>query len=1442
MYNTFDVADAPGDTQPDSQMFRQYTSGIVDSHSNIVPDPYTLLAADSAVESPGLQTDEIEIQGSSQSQRSPTVTSPTVMNDDSEIQDQTNDPVTSPLKFETPAVAGRKRDSHGQVISPAYNTTPATGNSASAVFGFGDTANGHGMSLTQVFNATQARTSPMVGLPTEDPIFQRPSPNFVRPSSPPVAISSPIKNNAKQLSSSPALRSSSEPRTDYETMRQSQERRSHGPPHYTTSIIHQDSWELPTAAELRFNRQREKNMQDEQAAQSLAVISAPSPTNRRGKKRRPLLLSGRAKSPRRRNIPRRAIYDGPHDDTEDEDSSHELSQSGPVNGDRGESPDDSSQVIPPNSSAHRPRTSASKDSDTNNRVQVPNTSSHPPYVLSGQSTRNFSQPDTPVSQLAPASQFKTPSSTIHHNSIAKLKSSKESEIVMDSQPDPDAAAPVSPHPKERQLPSTPSTNQYSINQTTMNGHTGFTSQVVSSSIPPMPPSQHTQEEIDEDVPLDNARVPSSPPLVLAEDEDNVTYDEHAYEEHPNGGCGTGSARATQEDVDMEDEDGLPVVVAHEGKVESTKDEGDPAVPTIPDTDPPVGDEVPETLDQEDPMEVHNEEEELIRSSHPEADIEMGIEPPAAPPRLHRQSTIPETDMLEDTQPSFFPEQDTEPQHGEHAEGSTVDTTSTTVFHTGKEQQSASEPVATTGDSLKENAADVQSSQIPLTRSLLEIANQPATQRSMDLADLDIPQLSFIETDESTEMPMSRSSPVRLSKRRKITYSTKKFPHSPAKGVTFGPGFSSSGKEQLSEMTSVASSTPTQDQEHLGALAAVRARDQAVHAQPHAPLKSEESLESEGSLESHPQTPRKQDTSKDVSKTLPAKASGVLSSPDSSVLQQSVRSDRPMRSTELLKAGKGAKAESKKPKESVPDIPINTTVVESASNDGEAPTGDLLCPNRVIAYWPGGRNFYPATCLGTVKVRSLEVRFDDGNTTFLENTQVCAFDLRIGDQVKVDQTGMKKHAYVVVGFKDRVSVDDLDKFQMTDRHGYATVVLEEKTRDTLPAVKTNSRYYDVPMGDIYLTTTLWSRLRERVYEHTTTNPTTVSDLRPSTPTTTHGSPLITPTMSRRSVVGQSLLRESTTRAASVASSIRSDGTVFSNMAFAITLTKTPSDKDSIVKLITSNGGLVFEAFDELFDSPVKTDDSKGIVIRSNYLSLKREHRELSFAALISDAHSRRLKHFQALALNIPAIHTRWIADSLSASHPLPFAKYSLPAGASTYLDPAGVILSRNMTLYNPASEDLSFTQILEDRSLLLAKQSVLFITGRTKVDVEKMRSYMFLTHALGPEQVARYKDVASAKEMVDTGDWDWVYVHGGAKGVEDAAAILFADDGDAKAVPAGKKRGSTAAAVAGKKRKKEGETVEPQVLVRSGDVKGRKVRIACDEFITQSLILGSLVEE
>ncbi|PSN75364.1 hypothetical protein BS50DRAFT_568040 [Corynespora cassiicola Philippines] len=1403
MFNTFGNAmDFPGDTQPDSQLYKNFTSAVhADSHQEpVLPSLLNPIDEDT--------TDAVDTAESSQLQDSPHVTSPTVILGDRETQLHAAILPTSPIKFETPANAGRKRNNEGQLISSAIRTattTPGTNLSASAFFDAGDNELGHGMSLTQAFNATQAKTSPVVGGPAEDPVFQRPSPTFAaaRNSSPVPFMSSPIK----QIRNEPLFRSSSEPRTEYITMRESQEMRGGELRIDDTSAAAQDSWDEPSETEKRFRRRKAKERFDQEAAKSLATVSAPCLTSvRQGKARRLLSMNTNYHNRTSARPSHRRTYDGPFDDEE-----------GPLEDEPTDSPDELSQHVPSSARVSRAGSSPLK-TDKEARIQVPHTSSHQPGTLSGRTVPNSPQRETPSSQVQQESQVRF--SALPTNRFSRPKSSKETETVMDSQPDATAEMDSLPRPKPLRFPSSPSTNQYSVNQTTMDRREWPTSQRLSSP-PPMPPksSPGLLEDEGPGNEGDEERVPSSPP-VIAQDDD-IVYDEHAYDEHSEPMDGGSS---TNEDADVTEDEG-------DGEV-------DPDGPTQPDRVPPgktIGDGV-EQWDRHETRKMNEtadgevtHAEEVVRSSHPEDEVQKPSSGSMRPPLLKRQSTIPESDMLEETQPSYFLESETTGDHStETAQGAEGESNNAQDFHTAQEALATFEPKDST-------PANVEST--PHVRSLKDIASLPQTQLSTDTSAIEMPQLFSEGMDDDMDTVASASSAGRAFKKRKITYSAKK------------KGFDSAVKE-----TDPLSEPPTSPLKH-----AQHSRDDIAH------LATEQEQQSALATEAHDETmfatpatlkagrPRKTAKPRSHKKGAlqPVKQSLFRRSPDRTPARSKPHQDPDENAQPIPETPAETSAEQAEDVEMhdaaasvdtpdelagptpAPELVEDDEVILETDDRGEAPTGELVHPHRVLAYWPGNPVFYPATCLGHGEGQQLRVRYDDGNIHPLDPTQVRAFDLQIGDQVKVDEKGMKKHIYVVVGFRDKQEKLSLDEFPTTDRRGYATVVLEEKQRDSLPQAQLDKakQAIAVPMGKIYLTNQLWLRYRNRAYTHTSVSSPSAPGSEIETPKAEHA---VTPATSRRGLAPPSFLKSTTTRAGSVASSVRSGAGIFSNMAFAVTLTTSDdAGRQAYKKLIKSNGGQVLEnGFHELFDydSSVTTSfrSSSQVPTDMDDLILKDEFKDLGFVAVISDAHCRTGKFIQALALNIPCLHTRWIQDSLASSCALSFAKYVLPAGLSTYLSPTGVLRSRILDVYDP-DEEVTFAQMIKGRELLLQDQAILMFKGKTKKEQADRHFWTFIAHALGPATVERCVGLAEAKNMLKDGAWDYVYVDGA---VEEAAHVLL---GHAKptAGRGPKKPGR-------KKKVIEGEDGGTG-LVRSGKIGGKNVRVVGDEFIIQSLILGALAE-
>jgi hypothetical protein len=1456
--------DAPGDTQPDSQMHNHFTSGVYPTQETPAVRKESVpksLFEEHVVEDEGdSPTNGIDFIESSQDPQSPNITSPTIIHEDDVLGAL---PIghyapTSPLKFETPAIAGRKRDSSGHMLSSAVRTnmtTPGTVASTTAFafpgFGAGGVAS---MSLTQVWQNTQAPTSPALPEPSDDVAFTRPSPNFThaRPSSPAEGLSSPIKAMRDEtLRSDPAIRSSSEPRAGYVSMKESQERRRRTTGGQPVQLVEQDSWETPSAAQLRLQKRRLKEDLERKAAMSFAHVSAPVPLSPQPSKKRGTSTRGFSPiKPKRRPA-------AEHDD--DEDSTEELAQAMT----RNEHVDDDSPDELSQNAAFTARTVV-KQRNKDHRVQVPKTSSHPTRTQSGQSPRHSSQLATPTSQLERESQPQAPASQPLPRASLRPHSSRDSVAIMDSQPDATANYESIPRPKSLRFPSSPSINQYSINQTTMASKTGFTSQVISSSIPPLPPGLSPEDTVDEPeedlAPEDDEGVPSSPPISAVDG--SVTYDEHGtYDEYAEDGGVRDSVEpeAANEEASIEEEEDLPL----------TKPEPEDAEIVNPDQEDVQGDdeldlvqpqkvdfgtdqEVPETLDQEDPPQALSEEQ-IQERSPPTEDVEDGGAcAPLAPPRMQRQNTVPETDALEETQPSFFPENETVMRD---AAARTIDsgaphqTNSTEPFHTAHEHLSGSQNNQPLPESSKENGSDTITTGERL-RSMQDIYNLPDTQHSAMEEEIEIPRLSGFD-DEDENLVTSSSPAPPSAKRRRVTYTAKRnvfrSPTKPA--VVLAQESDQPPASLLNHVHQAPPDTPptssVQNREEQGAKAVVHAREEAQ-----APYTRQATLKTKAAPKPSRGQTQKRGALKPVDRDLLLALSSPANSPSKPKSAVESRRNTPVTPTKRAKRKAAPDVDVDMPNvdeerdelaDPTPEPTSNEAFVKTASDSGEAPVGDVTAPNRVLASWPGS-HFYPAICLGRGAGRQLQIRFDDGNTTTLDATQVRAFDLRPGDHVKVDETGMKKHTYIIVGFKDKIADAGIEGSPTSDCHGYTTVVLEEKRRDSLPAAKAvqSAGRISVPMGSVYLTTQLWTRLRDRSYNFSPPNSPSKSTSRIGTPITT-GDPLTTPSFSRRGMTGPSLLKNATGRAASVASSsARSVSGVFSNMAFVLTSTAMDVDKEEISRMIKTNGGLVLEqGFHELFDyesadAPSSSQSrrrSASSVDGSEGLTLKPAYKDLGFVALISDSHSRSTKYIQALALNVPCLHLRWVQDSVSTSRPVPFIKYLLAAGVSKFLDPNGVVRSRTMTPYDPAADDLTFDQTISNRDLLLRNQTVLLVTGKSKKEIEKRQPFIFLTHALGSATVGRCADLTAANGMIRDAQWDWIYVDNGEAGVADAATELFGT---------GKPAASTKAKKSKKRKRDEGE--EREELVARGEVGGKKVKITCAEFVIQSLILGALVEE
>lgn len=498
-----------------------------------------------------------------------------------------------------------------------------------------------------------------------------------------------------------------------------------------------------------------------------------------------------------------------------------------------------------------------------------------------------------------------------------------------------------------------------------------------------------------------------------------------------------------------------------------------------------------------------------------------------------------------------------------------------------------------------------------------------------------------------------------------------------------------------------------------------------------------------------------------------------------------------------------------------------------TSDGEV---NPACKNRVLAFFKGSpTGYYPATCTGVsgpLNGLTFDIRFDDGSTVVLKQRDVCAFDLREGDLVKLDDQRCKsKTTFIVDGFGPEKDLRKGERYPLTDMHGQITVAVRERTKESLPTPPpTRHEVIRVPLTNVYVVSSQWTKMQDRKFMFTGSS---VAE-RSSTPSTTVSGAATPKSRSRRR---ESLLGGPNVKAVPAMKTLGDNG-MFSNMAFALSYGKDDDERIRITKLITEHSGCTLQSgFHELFeasDLPESMPASPGSRAPSSRdddetpLRLTTNAQSLGFVALIAHSYSRSEKYVQALALSLPILHGRWISDSLAAGKPLPWTKYLLPAGESMYL--SGAVRSR--TLSASPLDGIKLSSTVANREKLLQGGGVLLVVngkGKDK-EKEKARIYAFLSLALGASQVRLVSSALEAKERVDKDEGRWKWVH--------------CDDKNTVAV----RRIFVANGMSRKKPRVEGDTEDGREGEFGLSLGLEKVRIVGDEFVLQSLILGTLIEE
>jgi DNA repair protein Crb2 Tudor domain/BRCT domain, a BRCA1 C-terminus domain len=1246
----------------------------------------------------------------------------------------------------TPATHGRKRNYRGETVDSSTPINPLAGNGTPALGAMG---------LSQVFNATQALSSPLPENLTSDPLSTRPSPNFQTYGQPPTA---PLSSPMKLLSS--ARRPFNEPQTTYKSMKESQAERERRLKKRKLAETLQRDGDSSDSSDSVFGPEdsiilRQKMKRRMQGADH-KQISSPIRTGPSSRVRKRIVQSSSPALPSNNDIgtSTNAIIvpdEDPDEGLEEHNSSEEETDVEDDLDDIGQN-----RALKPSSGEE------DKENMDSSLLQVPMTTSRIQMMI-GETLQSDLSPSLRRDKLRNGAVRRDGESDILHSpqqvtgflsSPSIVPNSQPSQPVYSSRERPANASDRPPNPEESLGPH---------HVTVIPDSSPSRSQIVRPGPVHVPVEEENQEDSekakriqvgaltgrwsvnDESVHLeDNGHEQSTTDIHSKDDVRRETaLSELDDTNFPERQPGFGSARlpVTQQSVDSEP----PSDRAEDHLVQLTKASG---------------------------VEV---EAGGIPANRSPKDRSTSMPPPSVP--LLRQDVSSSSSHYDTAHTGVTGESDPEPPHAEN-------------------QNPIPSILASPSGERR--------------RALTEIAEDPTPSNSFGDEEFDIGDL--MNLDEEFRTVVGKSTPNSpLGKRRR----------------------GNDGRRIIPDLLAVEENQPVESS--------------PLTPPPLLSQRASGDDDDTGSRARKGQIPEQEDPITRVHR--PSRQSGGMWDVSSHSPQRTTKTAKKlptaekltskMRTEFQLRTAAALPKQSKVVSESLPVLnasspdPLQNNAApseaDSATGDSQEPSKeDRIAPNMVFALFNGRtRAYYPAVCLGPAAPDQsrFRIKFEDTDLTEIDAKGVKNLELCVGNAVKVNLDGVPKVPHVVRGFKGKPMstpslADKSHHTRVTDTFGHTTLILAVKQRKSLQGapLTASETTIEVPLSSIYLDTNMWAQLKSHKYTYTPPGETAASATEPpSAPASTPSTP-----SSRRG------------RFASTIDNTNAPTTgLFATMVFGVSYSQNEDKKTQLTRLILSNGGTILpEGFSSLFDHPSlppispskrasKTACTDNDTSTTTSLTLTPSAQSLSFAALITDRHSRREKYLQALSLNIPCLSGRWIEDCVANSSTLPWSPYLLPAGESKYLD--GAIRSRTLQPYPPSSA--FFADTIINRPKLLGDISVLITMGRGRAE-EKRRPYVFLTYALGAKRVCLVPDLkaASAKMKGNGEEWDWLYVDDSE---EDAARDMLEE--------------GTPAPTAGNSRKRKRRSGGGEERDKSEGVT-KRVRVVVNETVVQSLIWGAVYEE
>ncbi|EPX73222.1 DNA repair protein RAD9 [Schizosaccharomyces octosporus yFS286] len=379
---------------------------------------------------------------------------------------------------------------------------------------------------------------------------------------------------------------------------------------------------------------------------------------------------------------------------------------------------------------------------------------------------------------------------------------------------------------------------------------------------------------------------------------------------------------------------------------------------------------------------------------------------------------------------------------------------------------------------------------------------------------------------------------------------------------------------------------------------------------------------------------------------------------------------------------------------------------------EKPINNILkVENRVLAFFKGYPAFYyPATVLSqTVSSASgipqFRIQFDDYTTSTVNINQLKRFELKKGDVVR--STALKLNHSVLRTYSS--STENIS-VTCTDIFGNDMVLLRvDKNGDVA-----------VPMSTIYLIPSQIRKFKDRDFQHVPEQKSEI-DIHSLPPSSN----------SRKRLSGSYVVGDDNEKAYQI-STQSANTSIFHTCVFVFTGLNTVDDNERslLINLVKQNGGAVLEeGLSALFCNYY---NGKGKI----FFPLKPHKRSQSwkYAFLISDTHSRKVKYLEALALNLPCVHPRFITICVQKQKMVDFSPFLLAAGYSRRLN---TILSQRVGPY----QDSTLCDHLHNNIGPLSGKRILFLLPNINFSrngvvndeySQRVLAHMFQALALGAE--------------------------------------------------------------------------------------------------------------